>query len=186
MTPETKPPSPRPSRSPITTAMGGRAKPGPGGITLVFETGRFEQKLFQATVRDLVRVGVWKTLTEGLHYVELETHPGGRSEAGVHLADAVLAHTVVEGRPFVVCDIRFYPRAIRQELRLWRRVRELGLSPQQWRDYNENGVFDEGQPTKADFWASILAHELVHCLPGPHGEKAAREWEYKTMRRLSS
>jgi hypothetical protein len=152
----------------------------------VFETGHFEQRLFQQTVRDLVSVGVWKKVTEGLHSVELETHPGARSKAGVHLADAVLNHTVAEGRPLVVCDIRFYPRAIRQELRLFRRVEELGGSPQQWRDYNTNGVFDEEVPAKSDFWASILAHELAHCLVGRHGEKAAQAWEYKTMRRLRS
>ena len=159
-------PSPSPSRSLITTDQGGRAKPGPADITLVFETGRFEQKLFEKTVRDLVRVRAWKKLTTGLHSVELETHPGARSEAGVHLADAVLAHTILNGKPLVVCDIRFYPRAIRQELRLYRRVRALGLSPDQWRDYNENGVFDEEIPVKSDFWASILAHELAHCLVG--------------------
>ncbi len=153
---------------------------------MVFETGRFEQRLFQRTIRDLVRVGVWRKLTDGLHSVELETHPGARSEAGVHLADAVLSHAIAEGKPLVVCDIRFYPRAIRQELRLFRRVKELGVSPLQWRDYNENGVFDEALPTKSDFWASILAHELSHCLLGPHGEAAAKAWEYKTMRRLRS
>lgn len=179
-------PAPTPTKTLITTDQGGKAKPGPAGITLVFETGPFEQRLFQATVRDLVRVGVWRKLTRGLHSVELETHPGARSKAGVHLADAVLSHAVLEGKPLVVCDIRFYPRAIRQELRLFRRVKELGLSPDEWRDYNDNGVFDEPTPDKSDFWASILAHELSHCLVGPHGEQAAQAWEYKTMRRLRS
>ena len=178
-------PTPSPSPSLITTDQGGRARPGPAGITLVFETGRFEQRLFQAAVSDLARVGVWGKLTKGLHFVELETHPGARSEAGVHLADAVLSHTVQEGKPLVVCDIRFYPRAIRQELRIWRRVRSVGLSPVGWRDYNENEIFDEPQPTKSDFWSSILAHELSHCLEGPHGERSAQQWEYKAMRRLS-
>lgn len=182
--------APRPSASPsrplLTTNQGGRAKRGPAGITLVFETGRFEQRLFQRAIRSLDRIRVWPKLTDGLHSVELETHPGARSEAGVHLADATLGHTVLDGRPLVVCDIRFYPRAIRQELRLFRRVRELGLSPRRWRDYNDNGVFDEPQPRRSDFWASILAHELSHCLVGPHGERAAQNWEYKTMRRLRS
>ena len=177
-------PSPSPSRSLFTTDQGGRAKPGPADITLVFETGRFEQNLFEKTVRDLVRVGAWKKLTKGLHSVELETHPGARSKAGVHLADAAVRFAVTEGKPLVVCDIRFYPRAIRQELRLFRRVKQLGASPRQWRDYNGNGVFDEQLPRKSDFWASILAHELAHCLVGPHGERVARAWEYKTMRRL--
>jgi hypothetical protein len=172
------------SRPALTTDQGGRHRRGPAGIDLVFETGRFEERQFRRAVRDLVRIGVWAPLTDGLHSVELETHPGARSTAGVHLADAVLSHALVENIPRVVCDIRFYPRAIRQELRIWRRVRGVGLSPEQWRDYNENEIFDEGLPNKGHFWASILAHELSHCLLGPHGEKAAQEWEYKTMRRL--
>lgn len=177
-------PAPTLTRPDVTTDQGGRHRRGPAGIDLVYETGPHEEGLFRKAVRDLARVGVWKSLTEGLHSVELETHPGARSEAGVHLADAVLSHAIVENRPLVVCDIRFYPRAIRQELRIWRRVRGVGVSPSQWRDYNENGIFDEPQPTKRQFWASILAHELSHCLVGPHGERAAQDWEYKTMRRL--
>lgn len=151
----------------------------------MFETSRSEQKLFQRAIRDLVKVNVWKKLTKGLYSIEMETHPGARSQAGVHLADAVLNHTLVDNQPEVVCDIRFYPLAIRQELRIWARIKELGVTPRRWRDYNSNGVFDETAPAKNDFWAAILAHEIAHCLVGPHGEKAAQEWEYKTMRRLS-
>lgn len=175
---------PRASASPVTVDQGGLAQRGPG-VVLVFETNGRERVLFRAAVRALQRVGVWRPLTRGLYSVELETHPGARSEAGVHLADAVLNHTLARGRPRVVCDIRFYPRAIRQELRLWRRIRGVGISPRDWRDYNENEIFDEKLPNRSDFWASILAHELAHCLLGPHGERAAQEWEYKTMRRLT-
>ncbi len=178
-------PSPTPSASGLTVDQGGRSVPGPNGVRLVFETSRFEQKKFQRAVRDLSKVHVWRRLVRGIELVELETHPGARSVAGVHLADASLNHTLVEGDAVVVCDIRFYPRAIRQELRLWRRIGSLGATPAEWRDYNENDVFDETAPKESDFWAAILAHELAHCHVGPHGEREARNWEFKTMRRLT-
>lgn len=163
---------------------GGRQVKGPAGIELIFETNKAEQKRFLHAIKDLDRLGFWKRLTKGLFAIEMETHPGARSEVGVHLADAALNHTLAGGEAQVVCDIRFYPLAIRGELRIWKRILDLGITPRRWRDYNDNGSFDEIPPKLDDFWSAILAHELSHCLVGPHGERQAQKWEYKTIRRL--
>ncbi|HVL64406.1 MAG TPA: hypothetical protein VM573_04455, partial [Actinomycetota bacterium] len=36
-------------------------------------------------------------------------------------------------------------------------------------------------PTRRQFWAAILAHELAHCRPGQPGERFAYSWTGKAF-----
>jgi hypothetical protein len=130
--------------------------------------------LVRRSVADLRRLHYWRSLTSHLDEIALSTRSGTASipEDG-HLADAFL--TVTGNASGALCDIRFYPAAIARDLR------------RQARFYSA-GQLAERPPNLRQFWVSILAHELAHCLPHENffrqrGEPIARAWEHRALER---
>ncbi|MFN2526588.1 MAG: hypothetical protein ABR505_10075 [Actinomycetota bacterium] len=132
-----------------------------------------------AAVASLKEIELWRRLTRHLYIVRLGSRPGvGDVPDDRHLADAYLRAQIDEGGAGGVCDIMFYPRALKDDL-------------QRATDYYSQGL---GGPPPAleDFWAAILAHELAHCLPYKTKKGVAREapeplaerWEARVLRRL--
>ena len=123
-------------------------------------------------VKDLKRLGLWKRLTDHLYAIRLGSRLGRDSvpDDG-HLADAILTAQVDEEGHGSLCDIRFYPTAMRDDL-----VR--------WSLYYAQRLLPEPAPTLRQFWGAILAHELAHCLPEGRGEPAAGRWEERALRGL--
>lgn len=120
-------------------------------------------------VKDLKRVRLWRRLTKHLYAAKFGSRPGRHQipDDG-HLADAFLTAQIEEdaGGPF--CDIMFFPTAMRDDL-------------DRWRTYYAQGLLDDPPPSLRQFWASIMAHELAHCLPGGKGEPAAQRWEQRAL-----
>jgi hypothetical protein len=104
-------------------------------------------------------------LTKHLHVAKINAYPGTHNipEDG-HLADAIpgVMERSTDGELGLSCDIVFYMAAIAKEMRLSRA-----------------GVLVRNRPSLRIAYASIVAHELAHCLRGPHNEKVARRWEYR-------
>ena len=123
-------------------------------------------------VRDLKRLGLWKRLTDHLYVVKLGSRLGRESipDDG-HLADAILTAQVDEQGRGALCDIRFYPTAMRDDL-----VR--------WAQYYAQNLLPEPAPSLRQFWGAILAHELAHCLGEGKGERVAERWEDRALRGL--
>ena len=88
-----------------------------------------------------------------------------------HLANAISG--LVEdtsGELQLSCDIVFFAGTIAGESR-------------RFREYYEQGYLDRLPFTLRSRYASILAHELAHCLQDrPHNEAAARGWEKRVLR----
>jgi hypothetical protein len=126
----------------------------------------------ESAVRDLKRIGLWDDLTDHLFVIEIQSR-AGRAEVpdDKHLADAFLSATIEEGGSGGFCSIMFYPTAISDDLRKWRRYYEEGFHPEQ-------------PPTLRQFWSSILGHELGHCFKGQPGEDVAEHWEAKVLAAL--
>ena len=126
----------------------------------------------RVAVRDLKRIGLWGRLSNRLYIVKIGSRPGrvGVPEDG-HLADAVLTAQIDEEGGGAVCDIRFYPTAMGDDL-----VR--------WDQYYVQRLLPEPAPTARQFWGAILAHELAHCLGDGKGEPVAGRWEKRALRGL--
>ena len=123
-------------------------------------------------VKDLKRVGLWKRLTDHLYVVKMGSRLGRESipEDG-HLADAILTAQVDEQGRGSLCDIRFYPTAMSDDLA-------------RWAQYYAQNLLPEPAPTLRQFWGAILAHELAHCLGHGKGEPVAERWEDRALRAL--
>ena len=126
----------------------------------------------RVAIRDLRRIGLWSRLTDHLYIVKIGARLGRRSvpEDG-HLADAVLTAQVDEEGGGALCDIRFYPTAMADDL-----VR--------WAQYYAQRLLPEPPPTLRQFWGAILVHELAHCLGDGKGEGVADRWEKRALRGL--
>ena len=129
------------------------------------------RKLRQAE-RDLKHIGLWGRLSDHLYEVRMAVRPG-RSDIPEdrHLADAYQSAVAAPGGYGSLCDIVFYPAAIAADLARWRRLHVRGLL---------------GPPPSSlrHYWASILAHELGHCLGNGSGENVAEHWEAIALERL--
>ena len=111
--------------------------------------------LIARAVQDLRRTRFWEPLTAHLYKIYLSSRDGSVNVPDDrHLADALLTAAIDRRGSGTLCDIRFYPAAMRQDL-----VR-------QW-NYFEAGQLGARPPTLRRFWVSILGHELAHCLPHP-------------------
>ena len=123
-------------------------------------------------VKDLKAIGAWRRLTDHLYVVKIGSRLGRESvpEDG-HLADAILTAQVDDDGRGALCDIRFYPTAMADDL-----VR--------WSQYYAQRLLPDPAPTLRQFWGAILAHELAHCLGHGKGEPVAERWEKRALRGL--
>lgn len=120
-------------------------------------------------IADLKEVGLWRPLTAHLYAVKLASRLGRDNvPRDGHLADAYLSVQIDGDVGGGLCDIMFFPTAMRDDLR-------------RWQTYNDQGLLDEPAPSWRQFWAAIMAHELAHCLQGRNGETAALEWEERAL-----
>lgn len=160
---ETPSAAPSPSASPVINP--------PGIVVHNVAFGGSKTRL-RVAIRDLKEVRLWYPLTKHLFQVKFASRLGVQNvpEDG-HLADALLTAAIEEQAQGRVCDLMFFPTAIEQDLA-------------RWRLYHSQGAIAETPPTLRQYWGAILAHELGHCFPGGTGEKAARKWEAKALRRL--
>ncbi|MFN2390285.1 MAG: hypothetical protein ABR575_11880 [Actinomycetota bacterium] len=123
-------------------------------------------------VADLKALGFWDDLTDHLFVVQIGSRLGRTNvpEDG-HLADACLTGLVDERGSGGFCDIMFFPTAMADDLA-------------RWDSYHERGLMPDPPPTWRQFWASILAHELAHCLRhGKGGEPLSEEYEQRVLER---
>ena len=127
------------------------------------------KKLVATAIADLKREGLWRPLTKHLYVVKVGSRLGRSNvpEDG-HLADAYLTAQIDEGVGGSLCDIMFFTTAMADDLA-------------RWRTYNAQGLLDDPAPTRRQFWASILAHELSHCLDHGSDEEVAERWEAKAL-----
>jgi hypothetical protein len=126
----------------------------------------------RVAIRDLRRIGLWSRLTDHLYIVKIGSRLGrGGVPADGHLADALLTAQVEEEGGGALCDIRFYPTAMADDL-----VR--------WAQYYAQRLLPEPPPTLRQFWGAILVHELAHCLGEGKGERVADRWEKRALRGL--
>jgi hypothetical protein len=166
-------PRPAAKRSPTSSpTRQARAVTGPRGPRVEVVAIGAGRRLVRRAVADLKRLGYWRRLTDHLVEVALGTRAGSVNipDDG-HLADAFL--TVDGEARGGRCDIRFYPAAIRRDLR-------------RQAEFHADGYLDEPPATLREFWVSILAHELAHCLPHSNffrqrGEPTARRWEQRVL-----
>ncbi|HEU4480428.1 MAG TPA: hypothetical protein VFS18_00960 [Actinomycetota bacterium] len=131
--------------------------------------GRSRRHVARA-IRDLKRVDLWKPLTEHLFVVKIGSRNGRRSVPDdAHLADAFLTVDFRGDVGGALCDIRFYPRAMADDLA-------------RWAGYYSQGLLPDPAPGRRAFWASILGHELAHCLRhGKGGEPLSERWERRAL-----
>jgi hypothetical protein len=126
--------------------------------------------LVTEAVADLKKLGYWKELTDDLYVLKIGSRSGRASvpEDG-HLADAFLTGQIDDdGGSGALCDIMFFPTAMSDDL-----VR--------YAEYYAQGLLPDPTPTVREFWVSILAHELAHCLEHGKGEPIAESWEKKVL-----
>ncbi|MGH2754374.1 MAG: hypothetical protein ACRDLB_08050 [Actinomycetota bacterium] len=123
-------------------------------------------------IKDLKKIGLWGRLTDHLYVVKIGSRLGrGSVPEDGHLADAFLTAQVDEDGSGALCDIRFYPTAMIDDL-------------ERWAQYYAQNLLPDPAPTLRDFWGTILAHELAHCLGHGKGEEAAERWEDRALRGL--
>lgn len=134
-------------------------------------TGTVRDRL-AASIADLQRMELWRPLTRHLYVVKLAARPGRANvPPDAHLADAVRSAYVDDRGQGLLCDIVVYPAAVTADL-------------ERWRDYHAAGLLSEAPPTLADFWTSIVAHEIAHCLEHRAPEARAVRWERRVLARL--
>lgn len=124
-------------------------------------------------ISDLKAIELWRPLTAHLYAVKFASRLG-RSNVprDGHLADAYLSVQIDGAVGGGLCDIMFFPTAMRDDLR-------------RWQAYNDQGLLADPAPSWRRFWASIMAHELAHCRQGRNGETAALEWEERALAAVS-
>lgn len=124
-------------------------------------------------IEDLEKVRLWKRLTRHLYVIKIGSRLGRSSvpDDG-HLADAYLTAQIDDdGVGGSLCDIMFFPTAMTDDLA-------------RWRTYHAQGLLADPAPTRRQFWATILAHELAHCLDHGKGEATAERWEARALEAL--
>jgi hypothetical protein len=156
-------PSPSPMPSPVIN---------PPGVVVTNDAFARSERKVRTSMAELKDLDVWRKLTKHLYKVKFGSRLGASNipEDG-HLADVHLTAAIDEEAQGRLCDIRFYPNAIK---------RDLG----RWRLYYSQGLMAEAPPSLRDFWTAVMAHELGHCFPGGRGEKFAEKWEGRVLRLL--
>ncbi|HYI45509.1 MAG TPA: hypothetical protein VE174_08660 [Actinomycetota bacterium] len=157
----------RPSVAPETPAASVTPQRPPTVPKVRVDNGAFgySKHRLRFAIAELKRLGFWHELTDHLFVIDLGSRLGTANvPQDQHLADASSTGTVEGDQMGALCDLMFYTTAIRQDL-------------DRWRGYYEQGLADEEPPTIEHYWVMLLAHELTHCLPRHHGEKAARRAE---------
>ena len=146
----------------------------PEGLTVENVAHGHSKRLVANAITDLKKEGLWKPLTKHLYVIKIGSRLG-RSNVpdDGHLADAYLTAQIDDGIGGSLCDIMFFPTAMSDDLA-------------RWRSYNAQGLLDDPAPTRRQFWASILAHELAHCLDHGSDEKVAEKWEAKALEAVRS
>lgn len=125
----------------------------------------YARPLLRRAIEDVKRIGFWNDLTRHLYLINIDSRLGTLNvPPDGHLADAYYTGTIDERGAGALCDIMFFPTAVTQDL-------------SRWRLFYSQGRIAEPPPTLQDFYASLVAHELAHCRPGPRGEPVARSWE---------
>ena len=141
---------------------------------LIVENRAFgrSRRLVARAVRDLQRTRLWDRLTSDHYVVRISSRPGiDRVPEDGHLADALLTARMDERGIGSMCDIMFFPAAMATDLERQRAFEAAG---------------GRAAPTPRIFWASVLAHELAHCLAGGVGEKGAVRWEQRAAEALKN
>ena len=160
-------------REPVEEAIRER---GPTRIRARVENDAFgsSARLVRRAIRDLKRLDLWGRLTRHLYVIELGSRLG-RDDVprDGHLADAYITGVVEEEGAGALCDIMFFPTAVADDLA-------------RWRIYHAGGYIEDPAPSRRQFWAGLLAHELAHCLEGPRGERVAEMWERRAMDRFEA
>jgi hypothetical protein len=138
-------------------------------------TGVTRARLARA-IRDLKGTSFWRRLTKDLYVVSIGSRPGRQyvPDDG-HLAEARAFPFLDDDGGGRLCDITFFPTAIRDDLDLQAH-------------YYEQGLLDRRPPARRHFWTAILGHELAHCLPNVKDglpaltpEPVARRWEKRVL-----
>lgn len=163
------PPARRPAPSPSPSIV-----INPRGVVVEnIAQGKSDERVARA-IKDLKDVNLWLALTRHLYKVKFDSRLGAVNvpDDG-HLADAILTAAFDDHAQGRLCDVMFFPNAIAQDL-------------DRWRLYYEQGATSHPAPTLRELWASVMAHELGHCFPGGPGEKFARKWERRTLRRMQT
>jgi hypothetical protein len=125
----------------------------------------------ERAIEDVKTVGLWDDLTDDLYEVRISTEPHATDiPQDGHLAHAYLTGVVDEQGSGGQCDITFFPAAMDSALELYER-------------WKEDGKIDT-VPTRRQFWAQILGHELAHCLGDGQDEGVAQIWEREVLDRL--
>ncbi len=173
--------SPRSSApTPVEPGPEQRAATTPKGVVVENVAFGPSKRLARKAVADLKRLGYWRPLTKRLYVVRIQSRLGKIAvpDDG-HLADVLLQAQVDRDRAGALCNIMFFPTAIREDL-------------ERWRDYWAAGYMEDPPPTERQFWVAILAHELAHCIvteekrqgvkvPVMSGEDVAERWEAKVL-----
>ena len=154
-------PSPSPSSSPTVP-----------DLELVVDGDTKGVRLVKKGIGDVKRIGLWRPLTRDVDVIAMTAFDERwRVPPKGHLADAVLQATDENGVLQIRCDIQYYSHSIAKQLDVFRYDASFGLGLDRPRSLRE-------------LYAAVVAHELAHCLPGPHGEKVAQRWERKAVRRF--
>ncbi|MDQ3940361.1 MAG: hypothetical protein M3238_03310 [Actinomycetota bacterium] len=141
-------------------------------MELILEGDDPAENLIRRGIRDVKRIGLWDPLTRHLGVVKFAAYEERyRVPPDNHLADASPMLTDENGDFQLRCDIVFYSLAMAREVTRLRRLHDAG-------------VIDFVPPDLREAYASVVAHELAHCLRGPHGEKVAQRWERRALTRL--
>lgn len=168
--PEAPSAQPSPAASPSASQPAERGITQPEGTSVQNVAHGPSKRLVATAIRDLKRVKLWKPLTKHLYVIKIGSRLGRSNvpEDG-HLADAYLTAQIDDdGVGGSLCDIMFFPTAMADDLA-------------RWRTYNAQGLLDDPAPTRSQFWAAILAHELAHCLNHGSGEPLAEKWEARAL-----
>jgi hypothetical protein len=159
-----------PARSPALPSERGITRPQRAKV--VFRAAGEPARRLRQAEHDLKGIGLWKRLSGHLYEVRVAVRPGRSDIPGDrHLADAYPSAVAAPGGFGSLCDIVFYPAAIAQDLARWRR-------------YYAEGLLGTPPDSLRQYWGSILAHELAHCLGNGKGERVARRWERRALAKL--
>ncbi len=139
------------------------------GVRVVNHAFGSSKDLLGTAIADLKTLGFWNELTKDLYVLKVSSRNGrARVPEDGHLADAFLTAQIDKRGSGALCDLMFFPVAMSDDLA-------------RYQQYYEQGLFADPPPSEREFWASILAHELAHCLGHGKGEPVAEAWEKKVL-----
>jgi hypothetical protein len=170
-----RPAAERPAAETRSGSAARRSVTAPSGPRVENSASGRSGRLIARALSDLRRLGLWPRLTRHLYRIYLSAREGAVNVPDdKHLADALLTADIDRHGSGALCDVRFYPAAIARDRRRQRR-------------FSAQGRLAHPPPTEREFWVSILAHELAHCLSHPNrlqpvGERVARLWEKRALR----